>query len=166
MAVQRQRHAPRRSKFKHLSKVCPRGKVARAETRSLTHICRAGHPLTQTQPMPPLTPPPSGLVLRTLQDQQLRSAFTQCQERHDSHHSPLTPTSSGLPMFYTYHHSNPTPAPLVRRVNDRLRGAHRESKRNPAHVPARANCCAAETSRNTSYSGDAGIFGAIASREL
>ena len=142
-----------------------RMEVARAETRSLT--CRAaGHPLTQTQPMPPLTPPPSGLVLRTLQDQQLRSAFTQCQERHDSHHSPLTPTSSGLPMFYTYHHSNPTPAPLVRRVNDRLRGAHRESKRNPAHVPARANCCAAETSRNTHYSGDAGIFGAIASREL
>ena len=38
-------------------------------------------------------------------------------------------------MFYTYHHSNPTPAPLVRRVNYTVSDAARSTPRKQKGIP-------------------------------
>ena len=139
LAVQRQRHAPRRSKFlKYLSKVMPawwrEPSVSRESGSPLSHMRAArGASADSDAANAPSAPPPSGLFLRTLQDQQLRSALTQYAKNDmtlTTHHSRRRPRGSRC--------STPTTTvipPLLRwfvvsiTLSVMLRGAHRESKK-------------------------------------
>ena len=103
LAVQRQRHAPRRSKFlKYLSKVMPawwrEPSVSRESGSPLSHMRAArGASADSDAANAPSAPPPSGLFLRTLQDQQLRSALTQYAKNDmtlTTHHSRRRPRGS------------------------------------------------------------------------
>ena len=138
LAVQRQRHTPRRSKFlKYLSKVMPAWWREPSVSRELppSHAARAGAGASADSDAAnaPSGPPPSGLFLRTLQDQQLRSALTQYAKNDmtlTTHHSRRRPRGSRC--------STPTTTvipPLLRwfvvsiTLSVMLRGAHRESKK-------------------------------------
>jgi len=139
LAVQRQRHAPRRSKFlKYLSKVMPawwrEPSVSRESGSPLSHMRAArGASADSDAANAPSAPPPSGLFLRTLQDQQLRSALTQYAKNDmtlTTHHSRRRPRGSRC--------STPTTTvipPLLRwfvvsiTLSVMMRGAHRESKK-------------------------------------
>ena len=110
-------------------------RVPRGRAPPLTHAARAGRGASADSDAAnaPSGPPPSGLFLRTLQDQQLRSALTQYAKNDmtlTTHHSRRRPRGSRC--------STPTTTvipPLLRwfvvsiTLSVMLRGAHRESKK-------------------------------------